>query len=51
MAGDGTDRVLLWDCDLWLDGIYPTTVLPKCPTALGPCRTALHAQGTERGQA
>lgn len=51
MAGNGTDKVLLWDWDLWLDGIYPTPVLLKCSTALGSCRTALRAQGTERVQA
>lgn len=49
MAGNGTSRVLLWDRDLWLDGIYPTAVLPTSPAALGYCRTALHAQGKQRG--
>lgn len=51
MAGDGTNGVLLWDGDLWLDGVYPTTVLPKGPTVPSSCRTALDAQGIQRGQA
>lgn len=37
MAGDGTAKVLLGDWGFWLDNIYPTTVLPECPTALHCC--------------
>lgn len=48
-AREGIKRMLLWNAVLWLDGIYPTTVLPKCPTSPGSCRTALNAQGAERG--
>lgn len=49
MAGGGTDKVLLWDRNLWLDSIYPTTVLPECLAALVCCRKALQGQGKGEG--